>query len=125
MSASAASYQGSPAHKRYPSPAGASGLRSDKTECPPEVSYEEAERVLKAALGASLEEGLCSRGCAQGFPRLIWGRSEFRDAAAVPLSLVWEARLTNATAGEYHAYPVDEARHSQLMPESVRALLWP
>lgn len=118
-----ANYVGSPYHKRYPVGAGVGQLRSDKTECPPEIPWEEAREVLTRAIDEALHQGDCIHEENEQWPRLVWGRSEFRSEAGVS-TVVWEARLSNRVTGEYHAYPIQQDRHDGAMPPEVRERLW-
>ncbi len=118
-------YEGSPYHKRYPSPWGAPGLQTDKTECPSDVPAQETIRVLSVAIETAIQQGQCSLERDGAWPRYAWGRSPFVVAPGVTREIVWEARLTNSGAPSYKAYPVSPKRHNQLMPAQVRMTLWP
>lgn len=64
------------------------------SKCDPKWTQEEANRALKAAI----RERYVSLQKDQGFPRLVW----YRDG-----DVLYEARLSNAGQGDYHAYPLD------------------
>jgi hypothetical protein len=117
-----ARYVGSAEHKRYPSPAGSPALRSDASECPPEIPYDDATSLLRDAIRASLRRGWHSALRDSRFPRYVWG---FIEAGEPRRRYDFEARLTNRETGEYKAFPIDEAHDNDHLTEPLRRLIWP
>jgi hypothetical protein len=89
------------------------------------VAPGEAAKVLEAAIEGAIASSRCSRLRDGDWPRYAWGRSTFASEGGATVEVVWEARLTNHVQAQYKAYPVTRERHSQLMPEEVREVLWP
>lgn len=118
-------YRGSPLHKRYPMPDGTAPRlgRSDKSECPSEISYEVATQVLLAGITGALARGYMSQLAQNGWPRYVWGRSTFPTRDGQHAEIVWEAMRTSD--GLYKASPCQRERHSDLMPDHVEEALWP
>lgn len=91
-------YVGSAEHKERPidpSFTVAPGLRSDASQCPPQVSRDEAQAILAEGI-----ERLCvSSAFESGFPRYVWGRL---DGAP------FIARLINREQGHYKGWPIEE-----------------
>lgn len=117
-------YEGSPYHKRHHSPWGAPGLKSDKTECPPEIDPATARIVLEAGLKQSLNEELFYSSPGQHWPKVVWGRSVFETRDGEKVEIVWEAEVTNPATPSYHAYPCGKERHHRRMSRTVRLRLW-
>jgi hypothetical protein len=92
--AEAVKYVGSPYHRLPGSPMGESASRTwpASNKCPAKWTFEAANRALKEAV----RMGYISTEASNGFPRRIW----YRDGETL-----YEARLSNAGSGEYHAYP--------------------
>jgi hypothetical protein len=93
-------YAGSPYHRRRDSMMG--GATADRTwpdasKCPPFWTREAATRALKEAIRI----GQVSADWQNGFPRFAWIRHD---------DVLYEARLSNSGLGEYHAYPLEDAR---------------
>jgi hypothetical protein len=123
-------YQGSPYHKTRPSKWGQPVRPSSKTPCPTDIPDDEVVVVLERDIAQAIERGHCSERPARGWPRYVWGRSEFRRTAAGRseadrFEVVWEARATGEANGSYKAYPVQRGRHASEMPSAVEEFLWP
>ena len=120
-------YQGSAEHKRYPyrGMPPSFDVRSDSTECPPDVDGEHASEVLEAAIAAGIRSGNASETRDGDHPRYVWGRSRFRTVRGQDEDIAWEARLTNRTQAMYKAYPIRPCKHYKAMPSLVRRRLWP
>ncbi|OGQ25522.1 MAG: hypothetical protein A2138_13870 [Deltaproteobacteria bacterium RBG_16_71_12] len=117
-------YEGSAIHKRYSFDDKNPDLRAGKFECPPDIGYGDAQRVLCEGINGSLHNGWRSaRG--SSWPEYVWGRSVFPTRAGEQREVTWEARLTNAGNGSYKAYPCTRDRHSDHMPSDVEEALWP
>ena len=102
--AAAASYVISPEHKDYLTEAGPGKLRSDASPCPREVQREAAERWVRAAIAAG---HVGARWSDQPFPQYAGHRQGDQ---------VFEARLTNSSAGAYKGYPLDESEWPAWLP---------
>jgi hypothetical protein len=85
---------GPAAHRRYP----------HASKCPSKWNQLDADRVLKRAI----EAGNVSQSWINKFPRFVW----YKDGDDL-----YEARLSNETLGEYHAYPLEDERE---WPEKLR-----
>jgi len=92
-------YKGSPYHRVRGSKMGASADRQwpDASKCDPNLTRETATRVLRAAI----RDGQVSAAWRDGFPRMVWAMID---------GVLYEARLSNSTQGEYHAYPLEDQR---------------
>ncbi len=91
-------YAGSSEHKKRPVHGSfglAADLRSDASRCPSEVTRGEAQKALEEAV----RPRCVSEAFDQGFPRYVWARADGR---------LYAARLTNATAGHYKGWPIEE-----------------
>lgn len=117
-------YQGSGIHKRYPFDGRNPDLRAGKSECPPDVAYGDAQRILGGAINEALRAGHHSAP-ASAWPEYVWGRSKMPTRAGAEREVAWEARLTNAGNGTYKAYPCTRDRHADQMPSHVEEALWP
>lgn len=100
-----ASYHPSAEHKdRYIPGTGVRRLRTDATACPSEVTREDAEVWLRAALAAGQVGGPWTD---QPFPQYAWWRGE---------AAVFEARLTNAEQGWFKGYPLAPGEEPAWLP---------
>lgn len=91
-----ARYTGSPYHRSPGSKAGPVARRTGLTsKCPPSWTNEDATRLLRVAIA----EGRVSTVWDQGYPRYVWHRDG---------DVLYEARLTNSSNGEYHGYPLED-----------------
>lgn len=104
MLAHTATYIISREHKDHLTEAGPGALRSDATPCPREVTRENAEQWLRAALAAGQVGAPWSD---QPYPQYVWCRQA---------GTVYEARLTNAEAGSYKGYPLDASEEPAWLP---------
>lgn len=102
--ASDATYVISPEHKDYLTEAGPRKLRSDASPCPRDITREIAESWLRDAIAAGHVGAPWSD---QPYPQYAWHRQEDQ---------VFEARLTNAAAGAYKGYPLDESEWPGWLP---------
>ncbi len=90
-------YRGSPEHKTSPSFAGAFRPRVGNSTCPPRL-LEQRELLTQWLREAVLADRVAGP-LESGFPRYAWVFQQEQ----------WfQARLTNATHGEYKGWPVDE-----------------
>jgi hypothetical protein len=97
-----ARYTGSPYHQPPGSKIGSSSRPVGRdypaaSKCDSKWTKEEANRALKDAIRTSS----VSPDARSGVPKYVW----YLDGATL-----YEARLTNETLGEYHAYPLNDAR---------------
>lgn len=100
-----ATYVPSAEHKdRYTPAAGVRRLRTDATACPTDVSQEQAQQWLRAALRQGHVGGPWAD---QPFPRYAWARSG---------DVVFEARLTNAEQGWFKGYPLEPSEWPAWLP---------
>lgn len=92
-------YVGSPYHRQRGAPMGGSVERAwpAANKCPLKWTFEAANRALKEGV----RMGYISMETSNGFPRRIW----YKDG-----DVLYEARLSNAANGEYHAYPFSSRR---------------
>jgi hypothetical protein len=91
-----ARYTGSPYHRSPGSKAGPVARRAGLTSrCPPSWTNVEATRLLRLAL----TDGRVSMVWEQGYPRHVWHLEG---------DVLYEARLTNSSNGEYHGYPLED-----------------
>jgi hypothetical protein len=81
------SKMGQPASRRWPA----------ASKCDPEWTLSDANAALKQAIRA----GYISSQWEGRFPRYVWHLEG---------ETVYEARLSNRDAGEYHAYPLQDKR---------------
>ncbi len=100
-----AAYHPSAEHKdRYLPGTGVRRLRTDATACPQDVTREQAQ----AWLGAALVQGhVGGRWDDQPFPQYAW----YRVAGTV-----FEARLTNAEQGWFKGYPLRPGEEPTWLP---------
>ncbi len=100
-----ATYHPSAEHKdRYVRGTGVRRLRTDATPCPVEVSQEQAQSWLRAALMDGHVGGPWSN---QPFPQYAWHRLG---------DTVFEARLTNAEQGWFKGYPLQPGEEPTWLP---------
>src|SRR5208282_1369956 len=94
-----AQYLGSPYHRLRGSIMGAVTDRQwpDANKCPLTWTRESATRALRRAI----RDGYVSAAWEGEFPRLAWILVD---------EILYEARLSNSAAGEYHAYPLEDRR---------------
>lgn len=104
-------YQGSPKHKRHPHLFGLepfNGIRGDATLCDEHAGFAPADMAqVPALIRRGLRAGLIGSA--------LWTVSDN--------GWIFEARLTNASSGEHHGYPV---RSSEAIAEPVyrRFAVW-
>ncbi len=106
-----AQYLGSPYHRVRGSKIGSVTDRQwpDASKCPPNWTRESATRTLRRAI----RDGQVSVAWQGAFPRMAWILVD---------EILYEARLSNNAAGEYHAYPLEDKRE---WPKELRQLLPP
>jgi hypothetical protein len=89
-------YTGSPYHRAPGSKEGPVAHRAGlASRCPQSWTNVEATRVLRAAI----VEARVSMRWEHGYPRYVWHLDG---------DVLYEARLTNSGAGEYHGYPLED-----------------
>jgi hypothetical protein len=67
------------------------------SKCPPVWTQQEATRVLRQSIIA----GYVCTWNGNDFPLFVWYRDD---------EILYEARLSNRTSGEYHGYPLEDRR---------------
>jgi hypothetical protein len=94
-----ARYTGSPYHRLAGSAMGRPQERRWPlaSKCPNKWDFPSATRALRDAIQAA---SVCDWD-GKDFPQRVWYQEEER---------LYEARITNGTLGEYHAYPLDDRR---------------
>ena len=92
-----ARYVGSPEHKGHWSPGFVPALRSDASECPPELTLDLESNT--AALRRAIRAGCVAAHFEDGFPKYVWGRIN---------NQLYEARHMRGPVGTYKAYPLEE-----------------
>ncbi len=103
--AARARYVGSPEHKGSWSPDHVPRLRSDASECPPDLSRDLEANT--AALRRAIRHACVGAVFEEGFPKYVWVWME--DA-------LWEARHIRGPAGTYKGYGPLEAAEYPLDP---------
>jgi hypothetical protein len=98
--AALARYIGSAEHKAYPSFAGAARLRSDAFKCDPKYRDPSA---ITTALQQAILRGWVGRFDG-AFPQYVWGWLD---------GVLYEARLSNRVAGQYHAYGLEPMEYPE------------
>ena len=110
--ASRARYVGSGEHKGSWSPLYKPRLRSDASECPPELSTDLAANT--GHLRRGIVAGCVGRDFEDGFPRYVWVWVDGQ---------LYEARHMRGPVGTYKAYPLEDVerpKDSQGMLEAAR-----